>query len=93
VIFLWIRDVRHARSSRAADEEVRAGGPSAAGEPSSAGEPSEPAPSAPSIRRPVRFDRVSAIAAPDDDPELIDYNRYLAWLNANPGARPRDYPG
>lgn len=28
-----------------------------------------------------------------DDPELAAYNRYLAWLSANPGARPMDYPG
>jgi hypothetical protein len=28
-----------------------------------------------------------------DDPELAAYNRYLAWLSANPGARPVDYPG
>lgn len=28
-----------------------------------------------------------------DDPELAAYNRYLAWLNANPHANPADYPG
>jgi hypothetical protein len=28
-----------------------------------------------------------------DDPALAEYNRYLAWLSANPGARPADYPG
>jgi DNA-binding transcriptional regulator of glucitol operon len=27
------------------------------------------------------------------DPELSAYNRYLAWLNANPDRRPADYPG
>jgi hypothetical protein len=26
-----------------------------------------------------------------DDEQLAAYNRYLAWLNANPGARPADY--
>jgi hypothetical protein len=26
-----------------------------------------------------------------DDPQLAAYNRYLAWLAANPDARPRDY--
>ncbi len=31
--------------------------------------------------------------ADEDDPETVEYNRYLAWLNANPGKRPGDYPG
>jgi DNA-binding transcriptional regulator of glucitol operon len=29
----------------------------------------------------------------DGDQQLAAYNRYLAWLNANPHASPRDYPG
>src|SRR5262249_45356477 len=29
----------------------------------------------------------------DEDPALVEYNRFLAWLAANPGARPADYPG
>jgi DNA-binding transcriptional regulator of glucitol operon len=29
----------------------------------------------------------------DEDPKLAEYNRLLAWLAANPGARPADYPG
>lgn len=52
-----------------------------------------PAP-APQERRPV------VTRPPDDhwrrapeDGELAAYNRYLAWLSANPGARPVDYPG
>jgi hypothetical protein len=28
-----------------------------------------------------------------DDPDLAAYNRYLGWLNANPGKTPADYPG
>ena len=100
VIFLWIRDVRLALSPAARPEEAGTGEisanrePSAAGEPSIAGQPSAARePSTSGIRHPVRFDRVPAVAAPDDDPELTAYNRYLAWLNANPGARPGDYPG
>ena len=27
------------------------------------------------------------------DPELAAYNRYLAWLGADPERRPADYPG
>ena len=37
--------------------------------------------------------RASEASAEDEDPELAAYNRYLAWLNAHPGASPRDYPG
>ncbi|MCP2325579.1 hypothetical protein HDA40_004086 [Hamadaea flava] len=29
----------------------------------------------------------------DEDPELAEYNRLLAWLAEHPGARPADYPG
>lgn len=79
--FLWWREVRHGlgpdRSSEAADPPD---GPPA------------PPPGAVAIRRPVRVAR--PVARDDDtDPELAAYNKYLAWLNANPGARPGDYPG
>ncbi|GIJ48710.1 hypothetical protein Val02_55960 [Virgisporangium aliadipatigenens] len=51
------------------------------------GVPAAPAPLRP--RRPVPVP-----AAPDDeDPQLAAYNRYLAWLAANPDARPSDYRG
>jgi hypothetical protein len=43
-------------------------------------------------RRPVRTARPVPVIDDRDDPELAAYNRYLAWLNANPGARPADYP-
>ncbi|MBX6355519.1 MAG: hypothetical protein IRZ05_06625 [Micromonosporaceae bacterium] len=55
----------------------------------------EPRPAAPagarSPRRPVRTVRPAPVPDDSDDPELAAYNRYLAWLNANPGARPADY--
>ncbi|RIV36604.1 hypothetical protein [Micromonospora radicis] len=44
------------------------------------------------IRRPVRVARVTG-GSGEDDAELAAYNRYLSWLNANPGAKPGDYPG
>lgn len=46
-----------------------------------------------SVRRPVVTARPAPVVDDRDDPELAAYNHYLAWLNANPGARPADYPG
>lgn len=37
--------------------------------------------------------RERSAAYDDADDELGAYNRYLAWLNANPQASARDYPG
>jgi hypothetical protein len=46
-----------------------------------------PAPPRPTPRTPVNgYDEA-------DDPELAAYNRFLAWLSANPDKRPVDYPG
>jgi hypothetical protein len=43
----------------------------------------------------VRRQQARNEAAYDDsgDAELAAYNRYLAWLNANPHASPAEYPG
>lgn len=60
------------------------------------GEPEPARPGPDGGHRPViARHSVAATAAYDDadDPELAAYNRYLAWLSANPGARPVDYPG
>lgn len=45
------------------------------------------------VRPPVRTRPVPAPVEPADeaDPELAAYNRYLAWLNANPDRRPSEY--
>ncbi|MGW4156333.1 hypothetical protein ACWEDF_24585 [Micromonospora chersina] len=85
VVFVWWRELRHAL--RAAREERADPAP-----PAAAG--SEPAVAAPAVRRPVRVSRVPAVPVGGaDDGELAAYNRYLSWLNANPGAKPGDYPG
>ncbi len=44
--------------------------------------------------RPVRGSQHTGPAYDDSgDDELAAYNRYLAWLNANPQASPSKYPG
>lgn len=92
-VFLWVREVRYT---------LRSAGPEPAREPTSAAAPAaerEPTPTGSSraaltVRRPVRTVRPRPVAAVgDDDPALAEYNHYLAWLNANPDARPADYPG
>jgi hypothetical protein len=78
VVFVWIKEMRGVRARR--------GGPAVS--------PDDPGAAEPSARsEPART--VHAGPAYDDqgDEELAAYNRYLAWLNANPGASPRDYPG
>jgi hypothetical protein len=60
------------------------------------GDRPDPAPAErtrPGIRRPVVTARRVAPQDGGGDPDLVAYNRYLAWLNANPNARPSDYPG
>jgi hypothetical protein len=51
-----------------------------------------PSPAA-GIRRPVVPARRTQEQQGYADSELDAYNDYLAWLNANPNARPTDYPG
>ncbi|HEY2949327.1 MAG TPA: hypothetical protein VGJ53_13200 [Micromonosporaceae bacterium] len=56
-----------------------------------ADEPPTEAP--PAARRPVVTARRTMPSDDGGDPELAAYNKYLAWLNANPDARRTDYPG
>lgn len=46
---------------------------------------------APPPLRPARPARVGPGYDDSDDDQLAAYNRYLAWLNENPDARPADY--
>ena len=84
VIFLWVREARYT---------LRGGRPGADTEPDGSASDTAP-PSMPGVRRPVRSARLAARSADSgNDPDLAAYNQYLSWLNANPGARPSDYPG
>ncbi|MFG1885282.1 hypothetical protein [Micromonospora sp. NPDC049102] len=86
VVYVWWREVRLAR--RAAQ-----GGTEPPAEQAVEPPPAATAGSRPAVRRPVRVTRVPVDASPGDDATLAAYNDYLSWLNANPGARPGDYPG
>ena len=109
VVFLWFREARETvrrPAPPAAAGRPPAGSPGAGAEGSApevdrAG-PGEHARTdvpgvssdVPGVRRPVRVRRSPVPATGSGgDPELDAYNNYLAWLNANPGARPADYPG
>ncbi|MEH0936088.1 hypothetical protein [Micromonospora psammae] len=89
VVFVWWREVRHTLRGPAA----------AADEPATADDAVVTAGDAAStrtigaVRRPVRVVRVPAAVDEPVDADLAEYNRYLTWLNANPGAKPGDYPG
>jgi hypothetical protein len=67
---------------RAVRDELRSPGGGGEG---TAAPISRPPISCPVGQRPQRPDPVAD--------ELDSYNDYLAWLNANPGRRPGDYPG
>ncbi|MGK5675152.1 hypothetical protein ACSNOB_20210 [Micromonospora sp. URMC 106] len=84
VVFVWWREVRHALRGPEAPAER---------EPTAAGTRAADAPTRPVVRRPVRVARVPAAAHGGEDADLAAYNRYLQWLNDNPGAKPGDYPG
>ncbi len=76
IVIIWAREMRLAVRKSAA-----------------AGETSGETKVTSAKRGPV-ITRPAMVAAPadDDDPRLAEYNRYLAWLSANPDANPKEYP-
>ncbi|MDG4805839.1 hypothetical protein O7634_03605 [Micromonospora sp. WMMD1120] len=86
VVYVWWREVKLARR-RPVEPETPSPAPTV--EPA----PTVDAGSRPAVRRPVRVSRARVADDVVEDTDLAAYNRYLSWLNANPGARPGDYPG
>lgn len=92
VVFVWWREVRHAlRAAPAPAPGGEVTAPASDDHRAASGEDGTERPRA-GIRRPVRVTRVPD-GPGEDDADLAAYNRYLSWLNANPGAKPGDYPG
>jgi hypothetical protein len=94
--FLWYREIREALGTPVV-------APDPTGEEAAA-EPVAPLPPvlgtrAPKLgsgfRRPVLVPRrqPATVGPAAADPVLDEYNDYLAWLNANPGAKAAQYPG
>jgi hypothetical protein len=94
-IWVWAKEIRDVLRQHA--------GPTIAGEPamgeSAAGDAGLTQPSPPARERVVirasarQIERRAAAYDDSDDAELAAYNHYLAWLSANPGASPSQYPG
>ncbi len=80
VVFVWYKEIRRARAEVDAD-----------GVTGDTAGPGRRAPAGPPPLRSTRPVRVGPAYDDGDDEQLAAYNRYLAWLAANPGARPADY--
>jgi DNA-binding transcriptional regulator of glucitol operon len=79
VVFVWVGEVRRMLRAAPPDQTISTGTP----------DPARPGVAA-AMSRPAR---VGPAYDDRDDEQLAAYNRYLAWLNANPGARRSEYPG
>ncbi|MFY1633493.1 hypothetical protein ACN27F_09460 [Solwaraspora sp. WMMB335] len=97
VVFVWVREMRLAtRQAAPAGSAESAGSAGSAGstEATGVGVAEAANDAEPAIGRPIRTrSMLTTPVTGTDDPELAAYNRYLAWLNANPQARASEYPG
>ncbi|NUR71252.1 MAG: hypothetical protein HOU81_10565 [Hamadaea sp.] len=100
VVMIWVREMRIALG-RAPAEPTKKAPTSGFGRPiiTFRSSPVLAAPGAAASSRTVQVltnqpvtEGTGTVPA-DEDPELAEYNRLLAWLAAHPGARPADYPG
>ncbi|HEX6873848.1 MAG TPA: hypothetical protein VF163_22325 [Micromonosporaceae bacterium] len=91
VIYVWIKEMRRVVRAGADHSPPPAGLPAAGAdaEPGPAGSVSDDR-AAPGRTR--RVTRTGPAYDDSDDEQLAAYNRYLAWLKANPQAAPSDYP-
>jgi hypothetical protein len=83
VAFVWYKEVRRAR---AGEQDAPSAGVTADTDRSGRGWPAQPPP-----LRSTRPVHAGPAYDDGDDAQLAAYNRYLAWLAANPTARPADY--
>jgi hypothetical protein len=89
VAFVWYKEVRQARADAG---RGRAAVPLEPGR--DAGRGLDTGRGLDAGRLPLRSTRPARVGPAyddGDDEQLAAYNRYLAWLAANPGARPADY--
>jgi len=93
VAVIWVREARRALrggGNTAAGHETTGGGAGRRGALDLTADPSPASGAAvPVVGRLIENN--PAYDDHDDEP-LADYNAYLRWLNANPGARPSEYP-
>jgi hypothetical protein len=97
--FLWYREIREALGTPAPASASAADSDDAAASEPVAVLPPVLGTRAPKMgsgfRRPVLVPRrqPATVGPAAADPVLDEYNDYLAWLNANPGAKAAQYPG
>lgn len=86
-VAFWVKLIRdERRKGRRAEDGTEDTGPRRITAPVLSGPPPE--------RRGRRARKPAGDRLDDTDPaELAEYNRYLAWRNANPHLRRADYPG
>jgi hypothetical protein len=92
LIFVWFREVRQALAPTAGASDTGSAGAGAGADERPWSDGTGDNGSALPAQGGRRQRTGPAYDDADDEP-LAAYNRYLAWLNANPHATPAEYPG